>query len=261
MLARKGDYVEAVRHSREAIDIAKALSDNTLLSYGLLNIAGSLWQLGRYDEAAQALSQLTSGTAGAQGSDKDILTTLASLVEADMALSQGRFGDAREKGGQVLAAAQANGRKGVTADADVILCLVEAYGGVPARGKPMCADAARFAEESGDPLAVSNTQLATAEMLLGAGDAAGARDMALAAEKFFARAGRVESDWRALVIAGKACRLAGDEASARKYFARAAEQLARLEESWGGDSAGYLLRQDVQRLRRELGGDAVAESR
>ncbi|HVF66567.1 MAG TPA: protein kinase, partial [Pyrinomonadaceae bacterium] len=252
MLARKGDYVNAVRHSREAIDIATGLSDNTTLSYGLLNIAGSLWQLGRYDEAAQALAQLLSGTAGSQGSDKDNLTTLASLVEADMALSQGRLGDAREKGGRVLAAAQANGRKGVTADADVILCLAETLGGAPERGRPRCEEAARFAAASGDPLAVSNTQLATAEVLLGAGDAAGARDMALAAEEFFARAGRVESDWRALVIAGKACRLAGDEAGARKYFARAAEQLARLEESWGGDAAGYLSRQDVQRLRREL---------
>ncbi|HVF68692.1 MAG TPA: hypothetical protein VM914_13565, partial [Pyrinomonadaceae bacterium] len=121
--------------------------------------------------------------------------------------------------------------------------------------------AARFAEESGDPLTVSNTQLATAQVLLSAGDAEGARDMALAAEKFFARAGRVESDWRALAVAGKACRLAGDEAGARKHFSRAAEQLARLEESWGGDAAGYLSRQDVQRLRRELGGDAVAETR
>lgn len=261
VLARKGDYAEAVRHFHEAIDIAKALPDNTLLHYGLVNIAGSYWPLGRYEDAGVALSQLMSGTADAQGSDKDMLMMLASLVEADMALSQGRFGDAREKGGRVLAAAQASGRKGMTADADVILCLADALGGAPARGRLSCDEAARFAAASGDPLAISNTQLATAQAMLGAGDAAGARDMALAAEQFFARAGRVESDWRALVIAGKACRLAGDEAAAHEYFARAAGQLARLSESWGEDAAGYLSRQDVLRLRRELGGDAVAEAR
>lgn len=259
--ARKGDYAEAVRHFSEAIDIARELPDNTLLHYGLLNIAGSYWPLGRYREAGVALSQLMSGTASAQGSDKDMLMMLASLVEADMALSQGRFGDARAKGGQVLAAARAGGRKALTADADVILCLAETHGGAPARGKLLCAEAARFAEASGDPLAISNTRLATAQAMLGAGDAAGARDMALAAEEFFSRAGRVESDWRALVVAGKACRLAGDEEAARKYFTRAAEQLARLSESWGEDAAGYLSRQDVQRLRRELGDDAVAEAR
>ncbi|HKG15423.1 MAG TPA: tetratricopeptide repeat protein, partial [Pyrinomonadaceae bacterium] len=261
VLAKKGNYAEAVSHFREAIDIAKDVPDNTLLHYGLVNIAGSYWPLGRYEEAGVALSQLTSGAGGAQSPSQDVLM-LASLVEADMALSQGRFGDARAKGGQVLAAAQAGGRAGFTADADVILCLAEALGGgVPARGKSLCAAAAHFAAESGDPLAVSNTQLATAQMLLGAGDAAGALAMALAAEEFFARVGRVESDWRALVIAGKACRLAGDEPAAREYFARAAAQLARLEESWGGEAAGYLSRQDVQRLRRELSDDAVAEAR
>src|SRR3712207_3647686 len=142
VLARKGDYAEAVRHFREAIDIARALPDNTLLNYGLLNIAGSYWQVGRYDEAGVALSQLTSGTSGSQGSDKDMLMMLASLVEADMALSQDRFGEAREKGSQVLAAAQAAGRKALTADADVILCLAETHGGAPARGKLLCAEAA-----------------------------------------------------------------------------------------------------------------------
>lgn len=261
VLARKGDYAESVRHFHEAIDIAKSLPDNTLLNYGLLNIAGSYSKLGRFEEAGVALSQFSASAAGAQGSDRDTLMMLASLVEADMALSQGRFGDAREKGAQVLAAAQAGGRKALAADADVILCLAETHGGSPARGKQLCEDAARFAEASGDPLAVSNTRLATAQAMLGAGDAAGARDMALAAEDFFSRAGRVESDWRALVIAGKALRLAGDEASARNHFARAAEQLAKLQESWGEEAAGYLSRQDVQQLRRELGGDAVAETR
>ena len=93
------------------------------------------------------------------------------------------------------------------------------------------------------------------------GDAAGARTQALAAEDFFARSGRVESDWRALVIAGKACRLAGDGAAAHDYFVRAAAQLSELEKSLGDSAAGYFSRQDVQRLRRELGGDAVAEIR
>lgn len=259
VLARRGDYAKALPHYREAIDIAKSLPDNTLLAYSLLNIAGSYWQLGRYEEATQALAQLAA-LSGGPGDDKYVLT-LASLVEADIALSQGRFGDAREKGGQVLAAAQAGGRKALTADADVVLCLAETHGGAPARAKPMCDEAARFAAASGDPLAVSNTQLAMAQVLLGAGDPAGARDMALEAEKFFERAGRVESDWRALAIAGKACRLAGDDVAARNYFARAAAQLARLEKSLGAEAAGYLSRQDVQRLRRELGDDAVAEAR
>jgi serine/threonine-protein kinase len=261
VLAKQGNYAEAIRHYNEAISIAKALPDNSLLSYGLLNIAGSLWQLGRYAEAGQALTQLVGLVGAGQSSNKDMLTR-ASIVEADMALSQGRFGDAREKSGQVLAATQAaEGSKDITADADVILCLADALGGAPARGKPRCDEATRLVADTRDPLSISSTQLALAEALLEVGDAAGARVAALAAEDFFARSGHIESDWRALVVAGKACRLAGDGAAAHDYFARAAAQLSQLQQSWGEDAAGYLSRQDVQRLRRELGDDAVAEAR
>lgn len=261
VLAKQGNYAEAIRHYREAISIAKALPDDLLLSYGLLNIAGSLWQLGRYAEAGQALTELAALVGAGQSSNNDMLTR-ASIVEADMALSQGRFGAARAKVGQVLAATQAaGGRKDMTVDADVIMCLADALDGAPARGKPLCDEATRLVAETRDPLSISSTQLALAEALLEAGNAVDARDTALTAEDFFARSGRVESDWRALVIAGKACRLAGDAATAHGYFARAAVRLSQLQQSWGDDAAGYLSRQDVQRLRRELGDDAVAEAR
>jgi tetratricopeptide (TPR) repeat protein len=260
VLEKQERFAESIDHYRKAISIAKDVPDNKLLAYSLLNIAGSLWRLGRYDEAGEALKQLAEMVAS-QNSDKDMLT-FASLVEANMALSQGRFGDARAKGGQVLADMKAVGsRRETTADADVVVCLAETFGGTPARGKPMCDEAALLAAQIGDPLFVSNSQLALAEALLEVGDAVGARTQALAAEDFFARSGRVESDWRALVIAGKACRLAGDGAAARDCFARAAAQLSLLEKSMGEAAAGYLSRQDVQRLRRELGGDAVAEAR
>jgi tetratricopeptide (TPR) repeat protein len=260
VLAKQDRFAEAIDHYRQAITIAKELPDNKLLAFSLLNIAGSLWRLGHYEDAAEALKQLAEMVAS-QNSDKDMLT-FVSLVEADMALSQGHFDDARAKGGQVLADMKAaGGRRETTADADLVVCLAETFGGAPARGKPLCDAAALLAVQIGDPLFVSNSQLALAEALLEVGDAAGARTQALAAEDFFARSGRVESDWRALVIAGKACRLAGDGAAARDYFARAAAQLSLLEKSLGGAAAGYLSRQDVQRLRRELGGDAVAEAR
>ncbi|MBC7933599.1 MAG: hypothetical protein H7Z38_23815 [Rubrivivax sp.] len=113
----------------------------------------------------------------------------------------------------------------------------------------------------GDPWFVSHSQLALAEALLEAGDAEGARAAALRAEEFFARSGHVESDWRALVVAGKASRRAGDEAAAREYLARAGALLSRLEQSWGADAPGYFSRLDVQRLRSALGDQAVAEVR
>ena len=261
VLAKQDHFAEAIEHYRKTISIAKTLPDNTLLAYSLLNIAGSFWQLGHYDEANQALKEFADMVAAQQISDKDMLR-MASLIEASIALSQGRFGDARAKGGEVLADMKASGgRRETNTDADVVVCLAETLGGAPARGRPMCDEAALLAVQIGDPLFVSNTKIALAEALLEMGDASGARAQALDAEAFFARSGRVESDWRALVIAGKACRLAGNGAAARDYFARAAAQLTLLEKSLGDAAAGYFSRQDVQRLRRELGGDAVAEAR
>ncbi|HEV7889500.1 MAG TPA: protein kinase [Pyrinomonadaceae bacterium] len=261
VLSKQNRSAEAVRHYREAIAIAKSLSDNTLLSYSLLNIADSLWQLGRYDDAEQYLAQLVELAQARQPPDGDMLTRVA-LVQAAMDLSRRRFTDARAKSGQALAALQQVARpKEVKADAEVLICLAEALGGAPLRGKTLCDEAARVADDIGDPVFISVAQLALAEALLGAGDPAGARETALRAEEFFARSENVESDWRALALLGMACRRSGDETTAHDYFTRAAAQLSKLEQSLGEEAAGYLSRPDVQRLRRELGGDAVAEAR
>lgn len=261
VLSRQNRSAEAVRHFREAIAIAKSLPDNTLLSYSLLNIADSLWQLGRYEDAEQYLAQLVELAQARQPPDSDMLTRVA-LVQAAMDLSRRRFTDARAKSGQALAALEQVARpKEVKADAEVLICLAEALGGAPLRGKQSCDEAARVADDIGDPVFISVAQLALAEALLGAGDPAGARATALRAEEFFARSGNVESDWRALALLGMACRRSGDETTAHDYFTRAAAQLSKLQQSLGEEAAGYLSRPDVQRLRRELGGDAVAEAR
>lgn len=261
VLSRQNRSAEAVRHYLEAIAIAKSLPDNTLLSYSLLNIGDSLWQLGRYEDAEQYLSQLVEMSQARQPPDSDMLTRVA-LVQAAMDLSRRRFTDARAKSGQALAALEQVARpKEVKVDAEVLICLAESLGGAPLRGKQSCDEAARVADDVGDPVFISVAQLALAEALLGAGDPAGARETARRAEEFFARSGNVESDWRALALLGMACRRSGDETTARDYFTRAAAQLSKLEQSLGDQAVGYLSRPDVQRLRRELGDDAVAEAR
>jgi serine/threonine protein kinase/lipopolysaccharide biosynthesis regulator YciM len=262
VLARQGRFAESLQHYRESLAIAKALPDDGLLNYSLLNLASSLWRLGHYDEAGDLLAQL-DGMANKLGSpNKEDMLARARLVEANMALSRGRFDEVKAKGGQALAlAGAAGGRKDVTVEADAALCLAQAFGGSPARGRPLCEESARVAEGVGDPWFVSLSQLALAQALFEAGDAQGARQAALRAEEFFARSGHVESEWRALAVAGEASRRAGDEAAAQGYFARASASLSRLEQSWGADAAGYLARADVQRLRRGLGDESVAAVR
>jgi serine/threonine protein kinase/Flp pilus assembly protein TadD len=261
VLLKQGRFAESLGHYRESLAIAKALHDDSLLSYSMLNLADSLWRLGRDDEAGALLSQLDGMANKPDDRNNDVLARVR-LAEAYMALSRGRFADALEEGRQALAlAAAAGGRKDLVVETDAVMCLAEAFGGSPARGRPLCEESARAAEEMSDPWYVSLSQLALAQALLEAGDARGARAASLRAEEFFARSGHVEAEWRALAVAGAASRRAGDAPAAQAYLARAGASLSRLEQSWGAEAAGYFTRADVQRLRRELGDDAVAEAR
>jgi len=261
MLAKQGRFPKAVEHYRESLAISKALHDDQLLSYSLLNLANSLWRIGRYDEAGDYLAQLAE-IAGKPDKPNNDMMARVRLTEANMALSRGRFDEARAKGEQALALVQdSGGHEQLIVEADAARCLADAFGGSPARGRPLCEESARVAEGMSDPWFVSLSQLALAQVLLEAGDAQGARAASLRAEEFFARSGHVEAEWRALAVAGEANRRAGDEAAAQAYLARASASLSRLEQSWGADAAGYLARADVQRLRRELGDESVAEVR
>ncbi|HYH86179.1 MAG TPA: tetratricopeptide repeat protein [Pyrinomonadaceae bacterium] len=263
VLAAQDRFVEAVANYQDCLSAARTLHDDTLTAYGLLNLSGVLWRMGRYDEAGEALAQLKEIAGRPEFANKEEMTARALAVEAGMALSQRRFPEAKAKGQQALAlAASLGGRKDLTIELNAVLCLAEAFGGAAARARALCDEAVRVAEEIRDPGHISNSQLALAEALLEAGDAEGARAAALRAEDFFARSGRVESHWRALALAGKASRRAGDdEAAAREYLARADALLSQLEQSWGTHAPGYLARLDVQRLRSVLSDSPVAAVR
>ncbi|MGI8732819.1 MAG: hypothetical protein ACR2LM_05900 [Pyrinomonadaceae bacterium] len=75
---------------------------------------------------------------------------------------------------------------------------------------------------------------------------------ALEAKELFARLGKNESEWRALVIAARASQVLGDKNRAGEYALRASDLLARLPEQMGSDYESYLSRLDIQRLRNQL---------
>jgi tetratricopeptide (TPR) repeat protein/tRNA A-37 threonylcarbamoyl transferase component Bud32 len=261
VLAKQDRLVEAAAHFQDSLSAARTLRDEMLTTYGLLNLSDVLWRLGRYDEAVEALAKLKEIAGKPENRNTEMLAR-ALATEAGMALSQRRFPEAKAKGQQSLAlAASLGGRKDLTIEVDAVLCLAEAFGGAAVPARALCDESARVAGEMGDPGLVSNSHLALAEALLEAGNAEDARAAALRAEEFFARSGRVESDWRALALAGKASRRAGDEAAAREYLARAGALLSQLEQSWGTDAPGYFARLDVQRLRSVLDDSPVAAIR
>jgi len=95
--------------------------------------------------------------------------------------------------------------------------------------------------------------MALAEALLESGDARGARTTALQAQESFARAGQQESEWRAWLLAGRACQRVRDNLKARDYASRAEASLSILKKTWGIEaSSGYLTRPDIHESLRYL---------
>jgi tetratricopeptide (TPR) repeat protein len=246
-------YAPAFKYYEQATAAARAVNDQTLLNYALLGQADVLWPLGRYDEAARLYGQLADG--GAQTPSSKAVLTGVRLGEAMMELSRRRFPEAAAAANQALALLkeEKSPSKDSLSMANGVLGLADSYGGSTARGRAECEEAVRLAEGTTEA-AVARSQFWLALALLEAGDAAGAREASLRAQEIFTRLGRADSEWRALAVAGKASRLAGDQTAAREYLSRAAASLTQLEQSLGAEAAaGYLSRPDVQWLRSELG--------
>jgi tetratricopeptide (TPR) repeat protein/tRNA A-37 threonylcarbamoyl transferase component Bud32 len=254
-------YEQAITHFRESISAARSLPSKQLLTYSLIIQADTLWRMGRYDEATQSIRPEAVDNIQTLGMGKDLMASVL-RIEADMLLSRQRFPEATAKARQALALLDVkNASKDLLSEINLDLGLSESFNGSRSSGRALCEEAAQLADASGDRWTVANAQMALAAALLEDGDAKGALAAALNAQKIFAETGRADSEWRALVVAGKASRRAGDETAAREYLTRAAASLTQFEQGLGADASIYLSRPDIQRLRSELGGQTAAAAR
>src|SRR5258707_4137088 len=95
--------------------------------------------------------------------------------------------------------------------------LAEALPAAPQVGKKLCEEAVAMARKTNSPQLISNSLLALAEVMLIGNDAKGALENSLEAQKFFARSGQQDSEWRSLLIVPRASELGGDKSAARNY--------------------------------------------
>ena len=104
-----------------------------------------------------------------------------------------------------------------------------------------------------DPLLVAEIKMALAQALLQAGDSPGALQTVVECQKTFARLGKPDFEWLALLLAARAAKIAGEDQQARDYAAQAESLLAGLEQRWGAENYhAYLNRPDVQFQLKEL---------
>jgi tetratricopeptide (TPR) repeat protein/predicted Ser/Thr protein kinase len=246
-LIRQGRYVEALRRYERSYEIDRSLGNRLPLPYTQFSRAETLAQLGRYNEARALLAELSPNSVSRD------LTAEKHLIAAGIALVERNFGDAKREAARALSLVT-EGNKKLSARMKIVAALAEAYAGGARVARPVSEAALAAARETGDPWLVSNAQLALAQVLFEADDAAGALVAAREAQAGFGRAGHREAEWRAWLVAARASRSLGETDAAREMAGRSAQALAEVRQAWGAEFFdAYLARPDVQLLRKQLG--------
>ncbi|HYY55738.1 MAG TPA: tetratricopeptide repeat protein, partial [Pyrinomonadaceae bacterium] len=265
VLGEQERFPEALARYDESYQINRSLGSRVSITYNLLNRGNVLWRIGRYDEAREALKQASTLASQPDGSYKPVLAEV-SLREAEMALSERRLGEARAAAEQALKQASTPGGKDfiykdVAVQAKYTRGLSQAFSGATGEARRSCEEAVEMAKNAGDAALLSRALLALAEALLEDGDSQGALARALEAQERLARAGQLESEWRAWLLAARASRNKGDNLAARNQLERAANILSQLEQKWGQAVFSiYLTRPDIRSLHKQLGVTLPADS-
>ncbi|HLL73292.1 MAG TPA: tetratricopeptide repeat protein [Pyrinomonadaceae bacterium] len=251
VLLQQDEYLEALKHFEQSYEIDNSLGNKLRTAYDLYNRGDALWPLGRYQEASQLLEQALAIAGKPDKKNRELLAYVY-LAQANMALSQRRFPEAKAKSSQSLATADEDNRT-IPVDAKRVLCLALGYSGSLAEAKTTCGEAVAAAKSIGDPWFISGTQLALAEVLLESGDVEGALANAREAQAQFARAGQECSEWRAWLVAARASQRIGQADAGREGATRATNLLADLQQKWGTEVFNiYQARPDVMASRKQL---------
>jgi serine/threonine protein kinase/Tfp pilus assembly protein PilF len=244
-------YPEAIAHLSEKYKIDEARGAKTGMGYDLMNRGAFQWQLGRYPEARADLESAFEIANRPEANYKAVLAWVH-LTNAQMALSERRFDEAKKKGQLALALSLAR-FPDVTLRVKSALGRAEALSGAPEVGRKLCEEALGMAKKSNSPSLISNALLALAEVMLLGKDERGALENSLEAQRLFARSDQLDSGWRALLIAARAEELSGNKSAARNYALQSDRLCAGLEQKWGKDAYdGYLRRADIQNYRSQL---------
>jgi tetratricopeptide (TPR) repeat protein/tRNA A-37 threonylcarbamoyl transferase component Bud32 len=257
VLYRQERFIEALEHFNQSYVINKSLNDQKGQGNGLLNKSDVQLWLGRYEEARASLAEAAAIANQPAGTDKS-LTAEIHLLNAEMALGELRFSEAKEQAEQAVALAGAQA-DAVNIEARRVLGLARAFSGNKHEGRLLCEEALKMAEVSADPWLVARVKLSLAQAMLEDKDAEGALATSLQAEEAFQRTGQLASLWVARLLAARASELTGDKGKATEYYARASDSLTALQQSWGSEAFNsYLSRPDVDLFRKQLGSNSNA---
>lgn len=243
-------YPEALPHFDESYRINRSIGSRIGMGYDQANRAVSLWSLGRYQEARASLDEAYSIATG-EAEFKPLLAYVE-LTGAQIALSLGKHAEATTRATAALKLAEPD-YTDTALEARETLALIQTSAGAQRQATTLVEEAVGAARELKAPRLLSTALLASAEVRMANGNARGALADAQAAQKMFASAAQIESEWRAWLVSARAARLEGDHATAYDYATRAESSRMALQARWGDDNyRGYARRPDIEVRLKQL---------
>ncbi len=250
VLFEQQDFPKALDQYSKALNIYQSVQNRTKTAYNYINQAHILWRLGRYDEARQALTEVSK--AASQSESVKPLLPVVALIDAQISLSQRDFVQARTKVNDALKLA-GTANSDVTIEATFSQGLLYSQSGNAKEGERLCEESVKMASKGGDITLLSRAMLAQAECALEAGNAQLALSKATEVQQRFAQWSQLESEWRAWVIASQASSRLGQNEKAAEQLTQAQNACLRLQQTWGNDVfSKYIARPDIQVLYKKL---------
>lgn len=235
-------YPEALTHFEEGYRIAQASNNKGQAALYLINRANALWNLGRYDEAKPLLAELADSVTRPEGKG---FATWYYISTARLAVTERDFAAARRQAQNAIKVATLT-----PLTETALLGWAQGLSGAQA-GRANCQKAVDMLTPTTDVEDAAEARFALAETQLQTGDRAGALKNSLDSQQLFARLGKQDFEWLALLIAARASN--GDAHQVQEFASRAETLLAGLQQKWSNNNyQTYLSRPDVNFHRSQL---------
>jgi predicted ATPase/DNA-binding XRE family transcriptional regulator len=266
LAVERGDLDAGIRHTRAAVDAARAAGDERTLARALHNVAGTLWYIGDFAVARELMADALAAKRRAGADDADLGRTLMNLAE--LAYGADAFGAAVTLATQAIELLQRGGHDRYRALAHTLLALATLQTD-PLAALATMHEAVRLTDSFGEDTGLRGLVLCRSSLVLAAtGRYAEAADTLAAGAG--ALPGVMAQDDLPMVIEQHAARLAGRHADRaamllgiagrlRAAGARPAEPLSARITGEVRERCAAVLGADGLAVRLEEGAAVAAE--
>jgi tetratricopeptide (TPR) repeat protein len=246
VLLQREHYVAALRHSDESLTRFRSLKAPYDIVHGTLVRADILWRMGRVDDADRELDTMFSPGSGMGKSSAGDEQSRA-FRRARVLLARNENARAAALARRTLAAQLPEPSASSVAGLQRVLALALARSGRAAEALTPMDEAKAAAVESADPVAISQTALARAEVLLRLRRYEETMTDAGQLAEQFAAGERHESAWMAARLAAEAATALGRTSDAARWQKLAADERTRFITQF--DPAGLRVYESRRDLR------------